>query len=35
MAYFEYKNILNFIKELTAFKQFNLQNNESIDLTKK
>ena len=37
-AYYEYKNNLNFIKQLTAFKVFNEKNNESkepIDLTKK
>ena len=36
MAYFEYKNNLFLIKELTAFKEFNIQNSESkepIDLT--
>ena len=37
-AYYEYKNNLNFIKQLTAFKVFNEKNKESkepIDLTKK
>ena len=38
MAYYNYKNTLIFIKQLTAFKQFDLKNNEleePIDLTKK
>ena len=38
MAYFEYKNTLFLIKELTAFKEFNNQNNESkepMDLNNK
>ena len=38
MAYYEYKNTLIFIKQLTAFKEFNIENNklkEPIDLTKK
>ena len=37
-SYYEYKNNLNFIKQLTAFKVFNEKNKESkepIDLTKK
>ena len=36
MAYFEYKNNLVLIKELTAYKEFNIQNDDSkekIDLT--
>ena len=37
-TYYEYKNFLNFIKELTVFKQFKTKNNESdkpIDLKSK
>ena len=37
-AYYEYKNILNFIKELTVLKQFDSKNKESknpIDIKKK